>query len=96
MLKSQLKYPHLHDVWSNADELPVSSRKLSVTFKILMKLLLLQIEIDLGSKYHFHSAFACPVMRSRSSDSNPPMRLSCGHAISKEAVNKLLTGNKYG
>ncbi|EDV19752.1 uncharacterized protein TRIADDRAFT_61773 [Trichoplax adhaerens] len=74
MLKSQLKYPHLHDVWSNADELP--------------------IEIDLGPKYRFHSAFACPVMRSRSTEANPPMRLSCGHAISKEAVNKLLTGSK--
>lgn len=40
--------------------------------------------------------FACPILRQQSSDCNPPMRLICGHIISKDAVHKLGTAtNKY-
>ncbi|XP_023213481.1 protein RMD5 homolog A-like isoform X1 [Centruroides sculpturatus] len=54
----------------------------------------LPIEIDLGHKCRFHSIFACPILRQQSSDSNPPMRLVCGHVISRDALNKLANGNK--
>lgn len=52
----------------------------------------LPVEIDLGSDYHYHSIFACPILRQQSSDSNPPMRLICGHVISQDALNKLTNG----
>ena len=54
----------------------------------------LPIEIDLGREKQFHSIFACPILRAQSSESNPPMRLVCGHVISRDALNKLSNGNK--
>lgn len=54
----------------------------------------LPIEIDLGRKRHFHSIFACPILKQQSSENNPPMRLVCGHVISKDALQKLTTGSK--
>lgn len=39
--------------------------------------------------------FACPILRQQSTQGNPPMRLVCGHVISKDALNKLCNGNKY-
>lgn len=47
----------------------------------------LPIKIDTGFSYH--SLFACPILRTRSGTSNPPMMLVCGHVISKDALNKL-------
>lgn len=38
--------------------------------------------------------FACPILRQQSTESNPPMRLICGHIISKDALQKLGTTNK--
>ena len=57
-------------------------------------LMVLQVEIDLGHEYHFHSIFACPILRQQSTQSNPPMRLVCGHVISKDALSKLSNMNK--
>lgn len=54
----------------------------------------LPIEIDLSRKCHFHSIFACPILRQQSSENNPPMRLICGHVISRDALNKLSNGSK--
>jgi len=54
----------------------------------------LPVEIDLGKEFHYHSVFACPILRQQSSETNPPMRLSCGHLISKDALRQLATGNK--
>ncbi|XP_053575798.1 E3 ubiquitin-protein transferase RMND5B isoform X2 [Bombina bombina] len=54
----------------------------------------LPIEIDLGKKCGFHSVFACPILRQQTSDSNPPIRLVCGHVISRDALNKLIIGGK--
>lgn len=54
----------------------------------------LPIEIDLGRDYRYHSVFACPILRQQSSENNPPMRLVCGHVISRDALNKLANGNK--
>ncbi|XKL59316.1 hypothetical protein PGB90_000332 [Kerria lacca] len=49
----------------------------------------LPIEIDLGPNHQYHSVFACPILRQQSSEQNPPMRLVCGHVISRDALNKL-------
>ncbi|KAK9878913.1 hypothetical protein WA026_003739 [Henosepilachna vigintioctopunctata] len=54
----------------------------------------LPIEIDLGQESKYHSMFACPILRQQSSKNNPPMRLVCGHVISRDALNKLCSGNK--
>lgn len=55
----------------------------------------LPIEIPFPKgKKQFHSIFACPILRQQSSDSNPPMRLVCGHVISRDALNKLSNGSK--
>uniref|UniRef100_S4R9W6 Required for meiotic nuclear division 5 homolog B n=1 Tax=Petromyzon marinus TaxID=7757 RepID=S4R9W6_PETMA len=54
----------------------------------------LPIEIDLGKGCWYHSVFACPILRQQTTESNPPMRLVCGHVISRDALNKLVNGNK--
>lgn len=54
----------------------------------------LPIEIDLGNENKYHSMFACPILRQPSTKYNPPMRLICGHVISRDALNKLCNGNK--
>uniref|UniRef100_A0A1B6KUT0 RING-Gid-type domain-containing protein n=1 Tax=Graphocephala atropunctata TaxID=36148 RepID=A0A1B6KUT0_9HEMI len=54
----------------------------------------LPIEIDLGQDNRYHSVFACPILRQQSTDLNPPMRLVCGHVISRDALNKLGSTNK--
>lgn len=53
----------------------------------------LPIEIDAGREYRYHSIFACPILRQQGSDQNPPMRLVCGHVISRDALNKLSSGS---
>lgn len=52
----------------------------------------LPIEIDLDPENRFHSIFACPILRQQSSDDNPPMKLLCGHVISRDALSKLSNG----
>jgi hypothetical protein len=52
----------------------------------------LPIEIDLGLDYRYHSVFTCPILKLPSTEQNPPMRLKCGHVISKDAMHKLTRG----
>jgi E3 ubiquitin-protein transferase RMND5 len=52
----------------------------------------LPIEIDLGPEYRYHSTFTCPILKQPSTDNNPPMKLKCGHVISKDALHKLTRG----
>lgn len=52
----------------------------------------LPIVINLGKKYQFHSIFACPILRQQASENNPPMRLVCGHVISRDALSKMASG----
>ncbi|KAI1303025.1 E3 ubiquitin-protein ligase RMND5A [Halotydeus destructor] len=54
----------------------------------------LPIEVDLGRNCQFHSIFACPILRQQSTENNPPMRLVCGHVISRDALHKLTNGSK--
>lgn len=50
-----------------------------------------ELPMDVGVEYHVHSSFTCPILRTQSTEHNPPMRLSCGHVISADALNKLAT-----
>lgn len=57
----------------------------------------LPISIDLRRDLQFHSIFSCPILRQQSTENNPPMKLTCGHVISKDALTKLCVppnGNK--
>ncbi|WAR21795.1 RMD5A-like protein [Mya arenaria] len=54
----------------------------------------LPVEIDLGSEHRYHSIFACPILRQQSTEHNPPVRLICGHVISRDALHKLSSANK--
>ncbi|KPP70400.1 protein RMD5A-like [Scleropages formosus] len=54
----------------------------------------LPIEVDLGKRCWYHSVFACPILRQQTTESNPPMKLVCGHIISKDALNKMINGSK--
>ncbi|XP_072949839.1 uncharacterized protein Sou [Epargyreus clarus] len=55
----------------------------------------LPLEVDLGEDGGgYHSVFACPILRQQASEHNPPMRLLCGHVISRDALNKLAMGVK--
>lgn len=62
--------------------------------KIFQKIVFPQIEIDLGKQSRYHSVFACPILRQQSTENNPPMKLVCGHVISRDALNKLTSANK--
>jgi len=55
----------------------------------------LPIEIDLGTNSRYHSIFACPILRQQTSDSNPPLKLTCGHCISRDALNKLSSNSGH-
>lgn len=48
----------------------------------------LPIELSVRSKYH--SMFICPILKVFCENDNPPMRLKCGHVISKYAVDRLV------
>lgn len=54
--------------------------------------LVFQIEIELDTEHRYHSIFACPILRQQSSEENPPMKLVCGHVISRDALDKLCNG----
>lgn len=53
----------------------------------------LPIEINLPDSSKFHSVFSCPVLKEPSSANNPPLRISCGHVISREAFSRLSKGS---
>lgn len=54
----------------------------------------LPIDIDLAHDQRYHSIFACPILRQQTTENNPPMRLTCGHIISRDALSKLIAGSK--
>ncbi|CAF0751813.1 unnamed protein product [Didymodactylos carnosus] len=54
----------------------------------------LPIEVDVGQDHRYHSVFACPILRQQTTDLNPPMKLVCGHVISRDALVKLTTQTK--
>ncbi|MBN3305581.1 RMD5A protein, partial [Amia calva] len=54
----------------------------------------LPVSINLSPKCWYHSVFACPILRQQTTDNNPPMKLVCGHIISRDALNKMINGSK--
>lgn len=52
----------------------------------------LPIEIDLDPDNRYHSIFSCPILRQQSSEENPPVKLTCNHVISQDALFKLSNG----
>ncbi|CAG8860262.1 RING-Gid-type domain-containing protein [Caenorhabditis elegans] len=49
-----------------------------------------ELPIEIG--FHAtHSSFTCPILKEQCDAENPPMRLICGHVISKDAINRLTT-----
>jgi hypothetical protein len=77
------------------DELPV---RLEVSIRnaddhTIYLFIYFQIEILLPSENRYHSIFACLVSKEQSTESNPPMMMTCGHVISKDSLQKL---NKSG
>uniref|UniRef100_A0A0N4Z9L8 LisH domain-containing protein n=1 Tax=Parastrongyloides trichosuri TaxID=131310 RepID=A0A0N4Z9L8_PARTI len=41
-----------------------------------------------------HSVFVCPVLKSASDISNPPVRLTCGHVVAKDALERMAVTNR--
>lgn len=48
-----------------------------------------ELPCDVPVPQRVHSTFSCPILKTQSTESNPPMRLCCGHVISKDALMKL-------
>ncbi|KJH53629.1 LisH [Dictyocaulus viviparus] len=53
-----------------------------------------ELPVEVKIDEYIHSTFTCPILRQQSTDNNPPMRLTCGHVISREAVNKLCSNHR--
>lgn len=49
----------------------------------------LPIAFTLPKRFKFHSVFVCPVSRAQTTETNPPVLLKCGHAISQDAMTRL-------
>ncbi|CAJ0583678.1 unnamed protein product, partial [Mesorhabditis spiculigera] len=48
-----------------------------------------ELPIEIPIKERMHSTFTCPILRCQATEKNPPHRLSCGHVISLEALERL-------
>ena len=48
----------------------------------------LPVEIPLPGSYRFHSIFVCPISKEQTTDTNPPMMMTCGHVIAMESLNQ--------
>ncbi|KAI6178317.1 Protein RMD5-like protein A [Aphelenchoides besseyi] len=49
-----------------------------------------ELPIEVPIPEYVHSTFTCPIMKTQTTEENPPMRLTCGHVISKEALSRLI------
>ncbi|KAF8509712.1 RING-type zinc-finger-domain-containing protein, partial [Hysterangium stoloniferum] len=45
--------------------------------------------INIPPENHYHSIFACPISKEKSTEANPPMMMGCGHVINKDSLEKL-------
>ena len=104
-IKAVIEQRQCTGVWNHKDELPVRPGLGNRGQEALGRTAMTgsgthplccpsQIEIELGMKCWYHSVFACPILRQQTSDSNPPIKLICGHVISRDALNKLINGGK--
>lgn len=49
----------------------------------------LPCEVDLGPAFQYHNIFVCPVNKEPATCGNTPQLLSCGHVVSKSALNRM-------
>jgi hypothetical protein len=54
----------------------------------------LPCEINLGPDLKFHNVFICPVTKEPATNTNTPMLLSCGHVISKNALQRMCRSDR--
>ncbi|VDP02506.1 unnamed protein product [Soboliphyme baturini] len=92
-IQQVMQQRRVSNIWGHSDELPVSIFIISFLLADCLSFFL-KIEINLGPQNCYHSVFCCPILRQQTTDQNPPMRLNCGHVISREALIKLVTNNK--
>ncbi|CAB3400514.1 unnamed protein product [Caenorhabditis bovis] len=48
-----------------------------------------ELPVEVYPVKQIHSTFTCPILKEQTTGKNPPMKLQCGHVISKEAMNRL-------
>lgn len=53
-----------------------------------------ELPIEVNIPEHVHSTFTCPILKVQTTKDNPPMRLCCGHVISREALSRLSQGGR--
>lgn len=53
------------------------------------------MDIELSSKYQYHSVFVCPVSKETTAKDNPPMRLPCGHVIAKMSLLRISKNTRF-
>ncbi|CAH8483143.1 unnamed protein product [Dicrocoelium dendriticum] len=53
----------------------------------------LPVAVEMDPVAHRHNIFHCPVIKEVSTSSNGPVRLSCGHAVSRDAFESLPSGD---
>ncbi|KAM0677474.1 hypothetical protein BDAP_001975 [Binucleata daphniae] len=54
-----------------------------------------ELPVDLEVPVKYHSLFICPVMKMFCGNDNPPIRLNCGHVISRGAVERISKDNRF-
>jgi len=53
----------------------------------------IKADIHLGDHLQFHSTFVCPISKDMATEANPPLLLKCGHAISTDAMLKIISSS---
>ena len=60
-----------------------------VNSKLLRECERAQTELRVRPEHQWHSVVACPILRQPCTEANPPMRLICGHVISRDALSRI-------